>query len=775
MATADDEPDRPHDEAASASLAPAPAPAPASTTAPSQTAPAASSCSPPTSAPSSPHPAAPRPSVPAAVPTTAAAAAAAAADPAPSPSAAVDGAAPDPPLPPPRQPSPAASPTPTSLPLDQSPGVDADPGADADAVAASASRPQLDGDDGSASGSEANNMSTHSPALSATHHGVALNYQASTSASPPLYSPPTNMSAGAYASYSSAASSQSVDAYRASSMGAGGPMSLPSMRTMDHMSQLPMAQSSATPHHTMSMGIGAPLAAASTAPAFYGHHAMSLPSNYGMQHEAMSRFPLPHDPRILGSRGPKKEIKRRTKTGCLTCRKRRIKCDETHPTCNNCKKSKRECLGYDPVYRQPGGGVSANSHIQPAPASQSTASPSVPSSTSTHSTPSAAPRIGSSYGSQPSVLPSSHTPSPATTAVSASGSHATASTSYSPPISVPAPASFVKTEPGYDSSSARQLPPTPLSDTSRAFEYKPASLSDASAHLRAKKMKINEIIDLLGLPPPPQQISHTEETFNEITMVYHEMYAGGLSAFFESPWFYFSEGGKMSFPKDANLIEHMASFLKILEAVKANDHTQMAYSGALETRIVWELACTAYQGPDRTNTAMRTALPADGDATEVRNRLRVVEALLCGDYLAANPLAPPIMDGDQHRTRQFDFWYSLAEFVRRRDNPGTPESVKAREDMLSRMRHLLDGRENRDVLYSIAVVRELAPNFDSAYGAAIPQHLDETDPKNRLAVASKFILDEAQVTGGTTNVVRRFSDIAARAFVNPGVNIARRS
>ncbi|TLD21249.1 hypothetical protein PspLS_08987 [Pyricularia sp. CBS 133598] len=39
----------------------------------------------------------------------------------------------------------------------------------------------------------------------------------------------------------------------------------------------------------------------------------------------------------------KAPVKKRTKTGCLTCRKRRIKCDEQKPTCNNCIKSKRQC------------------------------------------------------------------------------------------------------------------------------------------------------------------------------------------------------------------------------------------------------------------------------------------------------------------------------------------------------------------------------------------------------------------------------------------------
>lgn len=289
----------------------------------------------------------------------------------------------------------------------------------------------------------------------------------------------------------------------------------------------------------------------------------------------------------------------------------------------------------------------------------------------------------------------------------------------------------------------------------------------------SKKMRISEIIDQLGPPPPPQQINHSEETFSDITKVYHEMYATGLSAFFETTWYYWVENGKMSFPRDPRLVEHMATFLKILEAVKANDHAQMAYSGILETRIVWELAQTVYQTPDKPNTGMRMSLPAEGDPGEARNRLRVVEALLCGDYLPNNPLSPPVNDTDPQRTRQYDFWYSLADFVRHRDHPDSPLACKARDDVLTRMRHLLDGRENRDVLYSIAVVRELAPNYGPSYTAAVPQHPDETDPKNRLAVASKFILDESQVTGGTTNVVRRISDIASRALVNPGVNVGR--
>lgn len=42
----------------------------------------------------------------------------------------------------------------------------------------------------------------------------------------------------------------------------------------------------------------------------------------------------------------RKAPRKRTKTGCLTCRQRRIKCGEEKPTCFNCIKSKRVCEGY---------------------------------------------------------------------------------------------------------------------------------------------------------------------------------------------------------------------------------------------------------------------------------------------------------------------------------------------------------------------------------------------------------------------------------------------
>ncbi|MCJ1356039.1 MAG: Maltose acetyltransferase [Icmadophila ericetorum] len=42
----------------------------------------------------------------------------------------------------------------------------------------------------------------------------------------------------------------------------------------------------------------------------------------------------------------KRVFSNRTKTGCLTCRKRKKKCDEAHPECNNCLRGGFVCEGY---------------------------------------------------------------------------------------------------------------------------------------------------------------------------------------------------------------------------------------------------------------------------------------------------------------------------------------------------------------------------------------------------------------------------------------------
>lgn len=101
------------------------------------------------------------------------------------------------------------------------------------------------------------------------------------------------------------------------------PLNLPPIR-VDGQQPPPQAQPGHPP-------MGSPLPPPQHGmPQYYahpGHPPPGQPMNMGSSHLAM-RYQLPPQPgeqRILSGGRHKKEIKRRTKTGCLTCRKRRIK------------------------------------------------------------------------------------------------------------------------------------------------------------------------------------------------------------------------------------------------------------------------------------------------------------------------------------------------------------------------------------------------------------------------------------------------------------------
>ncbi|PVI06225.1 hypothetical protein DM02DRAFT_610185 [Periconia macrospinosa] len=53
-----------------------------------------------------------------------------------------------------------------------------------------------------------------------------------------------------------------------------------------------------------------------------------------------------------------RQYKLRVKTGCETCRARRVKCDETKPECNRCTKTGRKCEGYKPKAGSPSAAAS---------------------------------------------------------------------------------------------------------------------------------------------------------------------------------------------------------------------------------------------------------------------------------------------------------------------------------------------------------------------------------------------------------------------------------
>ncbi|CDK26799.1 unnamed protein product [Kuraishia capsulata CBS 1993] len=76
------------------------------------------------------------------------------------------------------------------------------------------------------------------------------------------------------------------------------------------------------------------------------HHPMEIPLYYPPP-DMYVPYGQQYLPRELGFPERRPVVRRRTRTGCLTCRKRRVKCDERKPFCYNCERSRKVCSGYE--------------------------------------------------------------------------------------------------------------------------------------------------------------------------------------------------------------------------------------------------------------------------------------------------------------------------------------------------------------------------------------------------------------------------------------------
>ncbi|KAE8445272.1 hypothetical protein EG329_013510 [Mollisiaceae sp. DMI_Dod_QoI] len=97
------------------------------------------------------------------------------------------------------------------------------------------------------------------------------------------------------------------------------------------------------PHMTSDEQIGEALQRAS--------QSMDAQRGYGSPDDDRSANPYgPYSNREMSAQSDPKKRKRnfsnRTKTGCMTCRRRKKKCDESRPECNNCLRGGFVCSGY---------------------------------------------------------------------------------------------------------------------------------------------------------------------------------------------------------------------------------------------------------------------------------------------------------------------------------------------------------------------------------------------------------------------------------------------
>ena len=164
--------------------------------------------------------------------------------------------------------------------------------------------------------------------LSITYWNWIMSQQSEGNQSNSYYHQPqyaTSMTTGQY-SYPTPEGQSSATSN--SNMSNAPPLNLPPIRMIDgqQQGQHPAPQQGAQPQ------VPSPMP-----PAIGQYYPGSQPYPPPSDPNAPMRYPIPPDGRVMSGGRHKKEIKRRTKTGCLTCRKRRIKVSKQHfPACAAC-------------------------------------------------------------------------------------------------------------------------------------------------------------------------------------------------------------------------------------------------------------------------------------------------------------------------------------------------------------------------------------------------------------------------------------------------------
>ena len=300
--------------------------------------------------------------------------------------------------------------------------------------------------------------------------------------------------------------------------------------------------------------------------------------------------------------------------------------------------------------------------------------------------------------------------------------------------------------------------------------------SNSTPSAPPKIVNINDL--LIKLPASETKYEPEQSTIDEIRQMYLSIYIPGLESFLESRWFSADQAHVLM--RDSELLEHFHKLLTQFMKASENNEQEMIYAYQIEVRVVWELAQMVSKarnlssdvkidGQDSKDRAPRqlpeNGIPTAEDPDETYHRLKVWEHLLSGTIAPSNPLANPIGKiSEHHKLRELDFWYCLGKFVTLPIHDNSPQASSQIDETLSHLRNLLDGRENRDVLYSVAVVRALGQRV-SEYGEEEKVegvYLDEQDARSKVVVAKRFVGDEAG--RGTTNVIRRFCELACRAL-----------
>ncbi|KAI9763669.1 MAG: hypothetical protein M1835_007764 [Candelina submexicana] len=297
----------------------------------------------------------------------------------------------------------------------------------------------------------------------------------------------------------------------------------------------------------------------------------------------------------------------------------------------------------------------------------------------------------------------------------------------------------------------------------------------SSAHTSspAKRIRIDDLLSVgAGMPPslttPNEHGNSISPTlYDEIRNLYNNVYAPAIDKFLEIRWF--QTRGLARLLHDYKLCELFAALLHRFHNARADDHEATILTQHVEARVIWSLMTMCRSAGPSNGLKGQNETDMDGEGLgEAVKRLDIFENLVSGQYMEANPLAPPdrsrnsVSHYEQQKFREREFWFLIGQFLTLRDDEAS--SAKQIDDTLTTCRALLDSRENRDVIYSVAIVRHIGQRYpEFPDNVQQPVGNDEADAKAKLFVAKKFIEDEAQGKG-TTQVIQRLCGVAMKSW-----------
>ena len=294
----------------------------------------------------------------------------------------------------------------------------------------------------------------------------------------------------------------------------------------------------------------------------------------------------------------------------------------------------------------------------------------------------------------------------------------------------------------------------------------------------AKRIKIDDLLAVGGTVPPPltrqsensvgAPTSLSPAALDEIKRFYSDHYAPAMDDFLEVKWY--ATRGLPWLLSDPRFCEQMYALMERIQTVY-HEHDVQAFglTQSHETRMIWQLLCLA-RVAGAANKAVSMGLVEQRDAStsspnEAIRRLSIFEDLVSGAVAETNLADLARLGSVQHdpiKLRELEFWRLIGKFLTLRDDEAS--SAKEIDDALAGCRALLDSRENRDVIYSIAIARHLGQRM-AEYSAVAAEAVnpDEHEARQKLSVAKDFIEHEA-AGRGTTLIIQRLCAMAVRAW-----------